>query len=453
MMARGLRVRFAARCAACALVLIASACDAVGSSLVDARSMNHSELGSIMLKCELPPPCDDHAVDALPDKPQPAPIDFAACGQQPPSCSEEPTRAGATTSGCRQPTTLDQLQSSGGALPGCAAHRIANLDADDARELTLDGVQWTSSDVSIETRTPLSITLRSASLTDVVVRLAGPVRLSVLDSARFDQVRILSVPLSAQAARSGQPAKPLPDGAAAQHPSVELDQVDAHALWIDGAERFEGEVHVANSRLAGGQLAVDELKVESTHMASLQLRAVSWAASDVSISDSQLAIEHGLVSASAFTGSDVLRCGALTVVASTIDTMRLSPCDDRVRLYDSAITHADFGGEIESDESEWVSSQLGARERTALTLWHSSMDVVAFCSGVDALRAGPDTSMTCATCEGSLAEPREDEAMCAIPNAEGVVRVKASRCTCERLATLPVCGEPLPLRTRRLGAQ
>jgi hypothetical protein len=78
---------------------------------------------------------------------------------------------GDAISNCSRPATLDEWSARDGALEACTAHRIANLDASEARELTLEGVPWVHVEVAFESATPLSMTLAGAILEDGFVRL------------------------------------------------------------------------------------------------------------------------------------------------------------------------------------------------------------------------------------------------------------------------------------------
>jgi hypothetical protein len=335
------------------LLIAVSACDHVGSSLVDSRAAASSKDG-ISMACAALPRCDGGPRPELPKKPEAVPIDFEACGEPQLRCEDdnedelERSDLGALAQ-CTRPATLDEWSAAGGTLEACAAHRIANLDANEARELTLEGVVWMHVEVAFETATPLSITLTGATLEDVFVRLEGPVTLRVVDSAQFDAVRIVSSPSGALLTQAGLASSASRAVTAAELPGVELDAVAARDLWLDGDEGFEGAVHVAHSRLSGGYVTTHDLAVESTRLEAVQLRTRELKATDAVIADSQLAIDRGLISASHFSASDVLRCSALTFVATALEGVRLLRCDDPLRLYDSVVARSDLEGDIESD--------------------------------------------------------------------------------------------------------
>jgi len=414
-------------------LLQAAGCDRVGGPLVDYQKP--PEVVTVpRVRCAEPPECEGGLEPQVPLQALPvAPIYLEGCG--PPregDCTQfrldpDDEDAGIEFERPRCQWSLDTAQ-----LPAldASALRCAELTIEGDGEtdtITLKGVDWTDTNVSVSSERPLVLELEAAALQQTYLALTGPVTLRITHAQRFAGVRIA--------------------GQASQHglPLVELRHVDGERLSAGDEERaFAGTLALVRANLVEAQLVASHVSLESVAVARGLITASQLNAVDTELFEVGLEVGSGVLATSVMRECIVHECGALTLIDGKIRYSWFPGCGVApLRVYGASVIGGRFDGEIESDRSNFSGVLFGSREPTDLLLWDGSVLSTNFCAGSQSVILAATANIGCSKCDGWN---EGDVLACLDPEWPATLRSN----WCEQLKQAQVCEEPLPPRERPL---
>lgn len=402
-----------------AVALTAIGCDRIGAPLIEHKTPVITRMPAV--ECTPAPPCDEAAI-ALPDTKLQKRAIAPACARPLPSCSDPGSPdddAGAVEMpvGCLVLHEQDELAHSTHAVD--CADRFVEIENTSTASLELHDVDWHASNIGFSSRDPVTIELGAAAMEDVYIQLSGAVTLRITHPIKLDRVRVAS----------GE------QGSAA--PVLELLEVSGDLIVGGTNEPFHGTVHATRTMLATPQLIADRIELESVTFKDTIIQADDLDASDASITNAVFSLGNAVISASTLFNVHVQSCGSLALLDDDTANMRVPACSKPpLRVYRTKVVRGIIDGEIESDLSSWARVAFGLHSPTNLVAWADSVQSAKFCSEVESLKFGANSTVGCSTC----IEDGPDT--CVIPPSPSI----PSKNYCPVLNKAPDCKEPLPVR-------
>jgi hypothetical protein len=347
------------------------------------------------------------------------------------SCDSSEGDAGASdptdqTPGCEDQHALTELPAQ------LSCDDVVFASRSDAPDLSLDGVNWLHSNLTISASAARRIALTNATLRSVFIRLEGPVLLHIEHSESLRDLRIAGTVTPA-----GTPA-------------LELVQANGDALTIgDMTQSFTGSVTLRDVQLFDSVVSSTQLDLESVASTQVYLAAQSLTASDLDVLDAVIDADSMLISAFTAKQSQLHWCTGATLVAARISESSLSACDDggAIRLYDSTILSSAIDGRVESDTSQWENDRLGATAKSEVVLFQTNFSAISFCKRTSKVAIGEASEIRCSFCEREFSEPAE---LCTIPTQSVVPTFESNYCPLltGTPTAPPACTDPVPERVR-----
>lgn len=395
---------------------------AVGAPLVDDQSV---ETGIGPIECNPPPGCDPPTWEE-PDVTAAEPLDFEGCPQSQPCVSAtNPDGESSRSASCGTESTQ--------ALPLLAECSVQLLQAvPDLDELSYEGVEWRTFELSIESQAPLRVELRSPQLHDVTLHVTGPVALHLID-AELDNVQI-------DALASGD-----------AEPSLELLRVHARLLRLGRPDSaFEGSVVVRASELREIDLQSSAFASESSTLEQGFLRVQRMSAIDTTLSALDIqAAERSVLAEFSSIASRLRLCGYVSLVSGHFNGSTLEGCDSTlVRLYSSTFNSGTLDGRFESDQSSIENTMIGAATDTEILSFDTRLHQDSLCSGAVTLALNDTSRIKCSDCDPAF---EQADPTCALPHPPGAESpVESNYCpVLPQHRDLPACDPSLPERSRR----
>jgi hypothetical protein len=397
------------------------ACSQVGAPLVD--EWPGGEPAQEVL-CT-PPPCAALPELTLDERPD-APIDLAGCAGQPSAPLGSDGRPGPAGPDAADARDLSELA----AQASCETLSAAQSSDDAHDDVTLMAANWSRVNLSLASDSERQLLLREATLAQVFIRLEGPVLLRIERSRDISGLRVLGV------------------ATAAGSPRVELEQVHGSGVVIGAADqRFAGSVALRDTTLAGSQLEVDELSLESVVLTQSAIDASSMLAIDTSLMDGTLVSESARLATFSGQHTRLRFCGESALFGSELHDSTIAGCDDSalIRLYGSKLISGSLDGQIESDQAYFEHVRIGASAKTSLVMFGGQAHSSAFCATIDKAEFGFAAAVSCSTCDDAFTQP---DVACDLPASAPPQFMENS---CELLKDKPPpvdCRAPYPERIR-----
>ena len=422
----------------CSVLL--GACDKVGAPLVDRLPAGPPE--PLVVPCTPPPECDAPAPSADTHPPVAVtPIDLVACGTaRSRTCTlREPAEA------VEVATAAPSLDSDAGALPevpiaSCAQQLAFGDGADvqcEAIELVAEGgdhlitgLTLRSVNLSIRASRPTTLTLQGATLDAVYAELQGPITLRV------------------EAAREVASLRAVTSASDLGEPQLELLQVDATGLQTAGTADayFAGTLRLDQVELQDAQLLAERMELQSVALDSGRIGAGQLTTTDVQISNTTLALEDAVLSATRLTGTTFESCDTLVLVASRVRTSTLVPCSGPpARVYASEVLASHADGRFESDSSLWEGVAFGSSADTELIGFSGALRSVNFCQAALRPELGGSLALRCSKCDGWSPSTRPP---CRVTGTDGELGFYPNFCSLIDVRMFLGCPEPAPKRNR-----
>ena len=410
-------VRIAAVC------LALFGCDGVGRALV----ASNPEGGDDQLSCE-PVECTEvlmPEVRAVP--PSFTDPELSKCKPSDPQLCEpapepSPNLGDDDASACRRTISLDD-DFDEQALLGldCGKLKLVRKQAG-AGVVRLSNVRWTHVALDIETSDPLRLELATARLTQVSLRLHGPVELRMLENSSAERVGV-----------TGE------DGAS----TFDLDGSQALYLRVgDEEHEYSGQLTLVRSSVKSAHLRARSMDFETVSLSDTTLEARHTYWFDVTARRVRMAVDDAAISASRLDQVDVTRCGQLSMYRAIAASFRIPACSgDRTRLFESLFSRGSLDGVLAADSSEFSQVVFGFHEPTVLQLWDGNLGNTNFCGGTERVVLAGKVVGNCAVCREMDGENVPIDP-CAHKNAK-VTLLKS----CTQLDELEICS-PSPERMR-----
>jgi hypothetical protein len=297
--------------------------------------------------------------------------------------------------------------------------------------VALDEPTWSHSNLTIVASAALPIALHSPDLSNVFLRLEGPVQLTIDHTDTLIDLRIAGVETNAGA------------------PSVAFSQVTGQGVAIGDADRgFPGMVSLRDVTFSDSVLAPRQLQLESASLSKVRVATQALSGTDGLLENVAIDSDTALLSAFDLKSVRMKSCHGLTLVADNIYNGGFSTCEGAgmIRLYESEILASAVDGAVESDGSHWETTRIGANSATSLVTFLSDLSAVRFCKPTNRLVLGEATSIMCSSCLRQLAEPAE---LCVVPGADRLLKFQGNACPLLRMG-VPIadCVDPIPARVR-----
>lgn len=367
--------------------------------------------------CALPPPCEE--IRGLPPMAAYAaePIPLQACGIEP-NCSvaESPE----TTVYCEGAET-------GPVLPQTAScHAFVWRPSAELDALTLEDVDWSELDLTIEVTRPTLLTLRAPKLRSVFVQLAGPITLRLERAYEAQDLRFTGI-------TNDQGA-----------PRIEFERAAIERLRVGTSEsRFEGALSLVAAIARDVGIHTLSLTTESGQLLTGTVQTGTIQLIDQELDKLTLEAGGGLLSAFAIRESRLRFCGDVTLVEGRILATAVASCEDAVvRLYQTNVGSSSLDGLIETDAVSVAFTVVGALQPTQLHMYSSTLGAM-LCEQLEevALAYSRIACSECADPDAAL------ETLC--HDAERVDTVGGNFCpSLTPEVELPICDDELLLRRR-----
>jgi hypothetical protein len=403
--------------------LLLLGCDGVGRELVG----QHAAGGDDTLSCQSVECTDVLLPEIRPVPPSFTDPDLAGCRptnpqQCEPAPEPSPGLAGDDPAACRRTLTLDDdFDETALRALYCGKLTLARKQVGEG-VVRLASVRWTQVALDIETIDPLRLELDSAQLTQVSLRLRGPVEVRMVGGGKADRVGVTSA-----------------DGDAV----FALDGSNAETLRVGDEEvEYAGQLNLTRATLRFAELRARDMHFETVSLsdATVEARRVNWF--DVTARRVQLAADDAAISASRLSQFDVTRCGELSLYRAIAASFRIPSCTgDRTRLFESSFSRGSLDGIIAADSSELDQVVFGFHEPTVVQLWASNLGDTNFCGGTERVVLAGTLIGRCAECRELDGEPVPIDA-CAHKDAK-LTFLKS----CTQLDRLQPCS-PTPERMR-----
>lgn len=344
----------------------------------------------------------------------------AVVDQQSPASDLEPDDC-FKSAACKPPPAIapaPELRIDAGSLPRCSLESADEAFNEAARSVELRDCQF-----ELAAELPMRMRLAGARLSNVAIRLAGPVRLELTEDSSLSLVRI-----TMEAADPGSP-------------SLLLEDTSATHFAAESAEELAGELEIARTSLADVLLAAEQIELETVTLQRGALQAGRVNAIAALLADSRLAAQHLTLSASRVVRTTLTRaCDTLLVAGGEITESRFEGCRETSRLHDVLISRSALDGPLEAEMTTILDSALGLAVPTRLWAWETSVVTSAFCAFSEQARFA-SVSLECARCEGPLAAAGAD--VCYQPDT----RVSAAPNACPAFDALVACTGGFPPRS------
>jgi len=364
-----------------AVCLLLLGCDGVGRALV----ANNPEGGDDSLSCA-PVECREVRLPEVhPVPPSLTDPGLASCTSQSPQLCEPVPEPSPGVSGdkdrsaCRRTLSLDD-DFDEAALRDlrCGSLKLVRKQAREG-VVRLSNVRWAQVALEVESSDPLRLELAAAQLTQVSLRLYGPVEVRLVEGGNAQRVAVTG-----------------DDGESA----FALDGSEAETLRVGGEEReYAGRLKLVRSTLKSADLRARQLHFETVSLSdtSIAARRIDWF--DVTARRVQLAADEAAISASRLSYFDITRCGQLSMYRASVATFRIAGCSgDRARLFESQFNRGSLDGVLAADGSEFSQVIFGFYEPTVLQLWEGNLGNTNFCGGTERVVLAGRVTGTCAMC-------------------------------------------------------
>jgi hypothetical protein len=270
-------------------------------------------------------------------------------------------------------------------LPACVCGRVdltVRPDLPSPTQLLGDFASLRDCGLRISSNQPVTLELNDARLENVRLELIGPIALHV-DRAEIQRTRIDS-----KANQAGTPSLRLENSQVVQLSLVEDEDVQSQLL-------------VSHSTLAGSFVRGHAVRLESVALVLTTLIAHELDANDLSVSESLLELDRGLLAAAMLSGVRVAACGRVRIVGSELLRVEVAACRELLQLYNVSARMCWFDGPIEADDTDVTNSSLGLAGATSLLSYNSRFSDVTLCDQVSEMRTSQG-SVTCVSCSGPL---------------------------------------------------
>jgi hypothetical protein len=276
--------------------------------------------------------------------------------------------------------------------------------------------------VNISADQPISVELPRAMLDNVAIKLTGPIALAIRAS-QLARVRVRGIATAAGA------------------PSLALEDSDAFHFALATEQATFDRLSMSHGTLEDALLETHSAHFESVAVRRSTITATDFDASDISISETELALGHALISEPSLDKVRLRDCGRVRFVGGQLSRTE-SSCSELLQLYSvEAVRDSWLDGPIESDGSDFENTSLGNAQKTALLGYESSLVRVTFCQGVERVRLSHGF-LSCVACSGALAD--DPSSVC---SETGGITAEQDDNSCPALAEVPVC-EDFPARRR-----
>jgi hypothetical protein len=282
---------------------------------------------------------------------------------------------------CRRKLSLDDDQIDLDAIRGlsCGRARLVRTQTGAGAVVQIDGARWAQLDLTVETLDPMTLELSAASLTQLQLRVSGPVRLRVIDPAVVNDLSL-----------------------ATDSPAASLDLLNAEVRSIrlgDDQAEFAGTLSIARSKITDAHVVARDLVLESVELTRARVTAENLHWVDVTARQAQLSANTAVISASRLSTFEVVRCGLLSLHRTALASYAIPACSDGpTRLFGATLDRGNLDGTFDVDESNIDNSIFGVSEATELQLWDTSLSRVNFCAGTDHVVIAGTGTFECAAC-------------------------------------------------------
>lgn len=362
------------------LCLVLAACDGVGRALVEEGFDDQiDDLQCAIMECR--PAKFTPLKIAEPNAP-----DVGCAPSAPEQCEPasetEPGLGQGDVGVCRRTLSLDDDQIDLTAIRrlSCGRARLVRTQSGSGAVVQIDGARWTQLDVSVETVDPMTLELTSASLSQIQLRISGPVTVRVLDRAIATDLLVSS-----------------------DSPSAAVDFLDANVTSVrlgDEQAEFAGRLAITRSKITRANLVARDLTLESVELTSARVTAENLHWVDVTARQVKLSADTAVISASRLAAFEVLRCGLLAIHRTTLTSYAIPACSDGpTRLFGATLARGNLDGAFDVDDSTINGSVFGVSDTTDLKLWDTNLSSVNFCAGTDHVVVAGQASFDCAACQ------------------------------------------------------
>jgi hypothetical protein len=360
--------------------LVLAACDGVGRALVEEGLDDQvDDLQCAILQCRtakftpliIPEP-NAPVVGCAPPAPE----------QCEPASETEPGLGQGGVSVCRRKLSLDDDQIDLDAIRrlSCGRARLVRTQSGSGAVVQIDGARWTQLDLSVETVDPLTLELTSAWLTQIQLRISGPVSVRVLNPTVATDLLVST-----------------------DSPSASVDFLNADVISVrlgDEQAEFAGRLAITRSKITKANLVAHDLTLESVELTRARVMAENLHWVDVTARQAKLSADTALISASRLAAFEVLRCGLLSIHDTSLSSYAIPACSDGpTRLFASTLARGNLDGAFDVDGSTINTSVFGVSDTTDLKLWDTNLSSVNFCAGTDHVVIAGQASFDCAACQ------------------------------------------------------
>jgi hypothetical protein len=410
-------------CWIAAACLALAGCDGVGRALVEAGGGGN--FGD--LTCE-PIECRDILFAPL-QFPAPQAPDLTRCTARSPALCEpasetEPGLDRDPPGACRRTFSLDDDTFDPDALRtlSCTKARFVRTQSGSDAVLRIEGANWAQLELDIETADPVTLELVSPQLTNLQMRVHGPVTLRVLDTQAVNDWMVAT------------------DSPAA---TVDLRDTQVKAVRFgDPQLPFAGKLSIARSTIAQASIDARDLALETVGLNDSRITAVHMEWVDVTSRRTKLSAGTAVISASRLSEMEIEQCELLSFHRSSLASYAIPSCTGGpTRLFESTLSRGSLQGAFDIDGSRIDETVFGMHDATDLLLWATSLSRVNFCAGTDHVVVAGQGSFLCATCRELDGTGVPIDACVHEENKTSFLK------SCGVLAVAPVC-EPTPLRMR-----